>query len=301
MRWKGRKVSENIDDRRGQTSGRSRGGGQPVSVGGGLGLGTIIIIVIMLLLGENPLSFLNQGPMTQAPAPSQNQAEGLQNDNRQGRADNELAEFVGVVLQDTEDVWNVIFRNEYRKDYPEPTLVLFDNYVQSACGTGSSAMGPFYCPGDSKIYIDLKFARELSQRFGAPGDFALAYVVAHEVGHHVQNLLGITDQVHSRKRRISTTEYNKLSVRLELQADFFAGVWARTAQQMKNFLDDGDIEEAMRAAQAIGDDMIQKNSQGYVVPDAFTHGTSEQRVRWFMKGYNTGDINQGDTFSARQL
>lgn len=187
------------------------------------------------------------------------------------------------------------------EDYPEPTLVLFRQAVQSACGSASSATGPFYCPGDRKVYIDLTFYDELRNRFGAPGDFAMAYVVAHEVGHHIQNLLGTSEKLDQMRGRVSETEYNRLSVRLELQADFLAGVWAHHAQKMKNILEEGDIEEALQAANAIGDDKLQKEAQGYVVPDAFTHGTSAQRVRWFKKGYESGDINQGDTFSAAEL
>jgi predicted metalloprotease len=205
-----------------------------------------------------------------------------------------------VVLKETEDVWNPIFQQQLGRKYQEPILVLFDGSVRSACGAASSATGPFYCPGDNKLYIDLSFYRELSQKFGAPGDFAMAYVVAHEVAHHVQNLLGITSQVQSQNGRISQTAYNDLSVRLELQADFLSGVWARNVQQ-KGLLEEGDIEEALRCAHAIGDDRIQKQARGYVVPDSFTHGTSEQRMRWFKKGFMTGDINQGDTFNTRDL
>ena len=207
---------------------------------------------------------------------------------------------MSVVLADTEDVWNKLFQQQGTQ-YQEPNLVLFSGAVQSACGNARAATGPFYCPGDEKIYIDLSFQETLSQRLGASGDFAMAYVVAHEVGHHVQNLMGITDQVHSQRGRLSQEEYNELSVRLELQADFLAGVWTNHAQNMNNILEEGDIEEAMRAANAIGDDRLQKQSQGYVVPDAFTHGTSEQRMRWFRKGLETGDISQGDTFSALSL
>jgi predicted metalloprotease len=207
---------------------------------------------------------------------------------------------VKVVLADTEDVWNKLFQ-EQGAQYQEPTLVLFTDAVQSACGSASAATGPFYCPGDQQVYIDLSFQQTLSQRLGAGGDFAMAYVVAHEVGHHIQNLMGITNKVHSQRRSLSQEDYNELSVRLELQADFLAGVWTHHAQEMNNILEQGDIEEAMRAANAIGDDRLQKQSQGYVVPDAFTHGTSAQRMRWFKKGLETGDINQGDTFSAQSL
>jgi predicted metalloprotease len=204
------------------------------------------------------------------------------------------------VLAETEDVWNTELQKR-GVQYREPHLVLFTDRVESACGLASAAVGPFYCPEDEKVYLDLGFFDMLHERFGAPGDFAQAYVIAHEVGHHVQKLLGIADQVHAMRDRVSETEYNQLSVRLELQADFFAGVWARHTQQMKQVLEEGDLEEALRAATAIGDDKLQKESQGYVVPDSFTHGTSEQRVRWFKRGYETGDMSQGDTFSTERL
>ena len=213
----------------------------------------------------------------------------------------ELAQFVSVVLKDTEDIWNTQFREQLGKTYVEPTLVLFSDKVQSACGFASAATGPFYCPADSKLYIDLSFYQQLRDRFKAPGDFAMAYVVAHEVAHHVQNLLGLTRQVSSQRGRVPEKQYNDLSVRLELQADFLAGVWAHHAQKTKKILQEGDIEEALTAANAIGDDKIQMESRGYVVPDSFTHGTSDQRMRWFMKGFRTGDLTQGDTFGAREL
>jgi predicted metalloprotease len=213
---------------------------------------------------------------------------------------NSNPEFVKVVLQDTEDVWNKLFQ-EQGSDYQEPVLVLFTGSDQSACGMADAAMGPFYCPLDSKVYIDLSFYDDLQSRFGAPGDFAMAYVISHEVGHHVQHLLGITDKVHSQRDRLSQEENNRLSVKLELQADFLAGVWAHHAHELNNILEPGDIEEALGAANAIGDDRLQKQSQGHVVPDAFTHGTSEQRMFWFKKGYETGDLGQGDTFSQVSL
>ena len=203
------------------------------------------------------------------------------------------------MLKDTEDVWNKLFQ-ERGETYQEPKLVLFSGVDQSGCGTASAAMGPFYCPEDAKVYIDLSFYDDLQSRFGAPGDFAMAYVVAHEVGHHVQDLWGISDKVHAMRQRLSEEEYNKLSVKLELQADFLAGVWAHHDQELNNMLEPGDIEEALTAANAIGDDRLQKQSQGYVVPDAFTHGTSAQRMYWFKKGFETGDIEQGDTFSQVQ-
>ena len=215
-------------------------------------------------------------------------------------ADDERARFVKVVLGYTEDVWGELFAQQ-GKQYQQPTLVLFRNSVQSACGFASSASGPFYCPGDRELYIDLAFYQELEARFQAPGDFAMAYVVAHEVGHHIQKLLGISDRMHSLRQQLSEGEYNKYSVMMELQADFLAGVWAHHAQQMKNILEAGDIDEALNAANAIGDDQLQKQSQGYVVPESFTHGTSQQRKYWFKKGFDTGDMNQGDTFNDPSL
>ncbi len=281
MRWKGKQTSKNIEDRRG-------GGGARVA--GGIGIGTIILMIIMFLLGENPMSLL------------QNNMRQQQQTQYQGNTkDDPLAEFVGVVLHQTEQVWDRIFREQLNRRYEPPTLVLFSGQTRSGCGHASAATGPFYCPADQKVYIDLSFYNDLNNRFGASGDFAMAYVVAHEVAHHVQHLLGITTQVHSQKGRISQKDYNDLSVRLELQADFLSGVWARYAHEMNNILEQGDIEEAMNAAHAIGDDRIQKQTQGYVVPDSFTHGTSEQRVRWFRKGVETGDLSQGDTFEARYL
>jgi predicted metalloprotease len=263
------------------------GGGMAV---GGCG-GTIVLIIIALLLGVDPRTILENAPVDTGPGPQTSSPDGGQND--------EVKQFLSTVLADTEDVWNEQFRQAGRQ-YREPTLVLFDGQVRSACGMASTAVGPFYCPGDEKVYLDTTFFDELSRRFGAPGDFAQAYVVAHEIGHHVQNQLGTMERVNAMRGRVSEAEYNELSVRLELQADFLAGVWAHHAQRMKNFLDPGDVEEALRAASAIGDDRLQMQAQGYVVPDSFTHGTSEQRVRWFRKGFETGDIRQGDTFSARQ-
>ena len=281
MRWTGRKQSGNVDDRRGM------GGGGKVAIGGGAG---IIILIISLLMGGNPLDYINVGGGSQAYEEQQPRSE----------AENQQAEFVKVVLQDTEDVWNKLFQ-ERGADYQEPVLVLFTGSDQSGCGMADAAMGPFYCPLDSKVYIDLSFYDDLRSRFGAPGDFAMAYVVAHEVGHHVQHLLGITDRVHGQRDRLSREENNKLSVKLELQADFLAGVWAHHAHELSNILEPGDIEEALQAANAIGDDRLQKQSQGRVVPDAFTHGTSEQRMYWFKKGFETGDLEQGDTFSQVSL
>jgi len=212
----------------------------------------------------------------------------------------QLAEFAAVVLADTEDVWTEVFAAK-GQDYQEPKLVLFAKSVQSACGFASAASGPFYCPADQQVYLDLSFFEQLDRKLDAPGDFAQAYVLAHEVGHHVQNLMGITDRVHGMRKALSDEEYNDLSVRLELQADFLAGVWANHAQRTKNILEPGDIEEALNAASAIGDDRLQLEAQGYVVPESFTHGTSEQRLRWFRKGFETGDIEQGNTFEALDL
>jgi hypothetical protein len=281
MRWQGREGSSNVEDR------RRRGGA--ARTGAGLGLGSIIVVIIALLLGQDPRQFLQQ---MQQPAPAAQQA---------ADPNDELAQFVSVVLKDNEDVWDKLFREQVGRPYRKPVLVLFSGSTQSACGYASSATGPFYCPGDNRLYIDLSFYEELRRRFGAPGDFAMAYVVSHEVAHHVQNELGITDEVDAQRGRISEERYNQLSVRLELQADFLAGVWAHHAQKMKNILEQGDVEEALRAAAAIGDDRLQMQAQGYVVPESFTHGTSEQRVRWFSKGLQTGDLRQGDTFGASSL
>lgn len=288
MEWKGRRRSANVEDRRGMSRGVRRGGG--LALGGGVG--TVIIVVLFLLLGGDPSQIASQvGSPSGAPS---------QTGGTIGDQSDELAQFVAVVLGDTEDVWTDIFRQTGRT-YKKPSLVLFTDVVQSACGTQSSAVGPFYCPSDQTVYIDLSFYDELKQRHGAPGDFAQAYVIAHEVGHHVQKLLGVSDQVDDMRRRVSDTEYNRLLVRMELQADFLAGVWAYHAQQNWQVLEPGDIQEALTAASAIGDDRLQRESTGRVVPDSFTHGTSEQRVRWFRKGLETGDISQGDTFSADQL
>ncbi len=279
MRWKGREKSGNIEDRRGLSGSKKVVGGS---------IGTIVVVVVVLLLGGNPNELINNlqysGSQTEVANPAILEAE------------EELAEFASVVLKDTEDVWHALFNNS-GKTYREPTLVLFSGSVESACGYSSSATGPFYCPGDEKVYIDLSFLADLQQQLGAEGDFAMAYIIAHEVGHHVQKQLGITDQLDQLRGRVSQAEYNRNLVKLELQADFLAGIWAHHAQRTKNILDEGDVDEAVNAAAAVGDDRIQMQSQGYVVPDAFTHGTSEQRKSWFMKGFRTGDISQGDTFS----
>lgn len=286
MRWRGQRESDNVEDRRGISPGG-------IAVGGGIG--TILLVLVVMALGGDPSALLNQTQTQTQPGQTSDKPYVSQNPQEEERK-----HFVATVLASTEDVW----RNQFKamgKTYREPTLVLFSGQVNSACGMAGAAMGPFYCPGDSKLYIDLSFYDELKDRFGAPGDFAQAYVVAHEVGHHVQNLLGISEQVNQLRSRLSEKEFNKMSVRMELQADFFAGVWAHHAQRMENLLDERDIEDGLRAASAIGDDTLQRQSQGHVVPDAFTHGTSAQRVRWFRKGWDTGDINQGDTFNASQL
>ena len=285
MLWRGRQGSDNVEDRRGMAR----------TVTTGIGAGTVIIVIFSLLMGKSPLEIFQIVQQQQA----QQQQQTTQTQANDGN--DELAQFVSVVLKDTEDIWNTQFREQLGKTYVEPTLVLFSDKVQSACGFASAATGPFYCPADSKLYIDLSFYQQLRDRFKAPGDFAMAYVVAHEVAHHVQNLLGLTRQVSSQRGRVPEKQYNDLSVRLELQADFLAGVWAHHAQKTKKIVQEGDIEEALTAANAIGDDKIQMESRGYVVPDSFTHGTSDQRMRWFMKGFRTGDLTQGDTFGAREL
>jgi predicted metalloprotease len=282
MLWQGRRESENVEDVRGS-------GGRRLAVGGGIG--TVVLVAVYLLLGGDPMALLESQQQAQLSQPDQI-------DNQAPR--DEASKFVAVVLADTEDAWQEIFR-QMGLQYEEPKLVLFTDLIQSGCGFASGASGPFYCPEDRRVYIDLGFYRLLQERLGAGGDFAQAYVIAHEVGHHVQNLLGITDRVQAARGRVSESEYNQLSVRLELQADFLAGVWARYADRVKRVVEAGDIEEAMRAAAAVGDDRLQHSSRGYVVPDSFTHGSSEQRVRWFRRGYETGDLRQGDTFNAPDL
>ncbi|MFL6590267.1 MAG: neutral zinc metallopeptidase [Chthoniobacterales bacterium] len=285
MLWQGQRESENVEDTRGS------GGGRRIAVGGGLG--GVILVVAYLLLGGDPAA------LTDLQQESQSSVSQTRTTDPNAPRD-EGSKFVSVVLADTEDAWHAVFR-QMGREYEEPKLVLFSNQTRSGCGFASTASGPFYCPEDRRVYIDLAFYRTLRDRLGAGGDFAQAYVIAHEVGHHVQNLLGISDRVQSARGRVSQAEYNKLSVRLELQADFLAGVWARYADRTKHVVEAGDIDEAMRAASAVGDDTLQRQAQGHVVPDSFTHGTSEQRVRWFRKGYETGDIRQGDTFAAREL
>lgn len=278
MQWMGRRESSNVEDRRGIS-----GGG--MAVGGGV-IG-IIFILAKFLLGGGDLNDLQQL------APQQQQQ---QLSTEQQAAQDQEASFVKVVLADTEDVWTKIF-NDMGRTYTDPTLVLFNGYTTSACGNASAATGPFYCPADQDLYIDLSFAQQLSEQFGATGQFAMAYVVAHEVGHHVQDLLGVTAKMQQFQQRLSETEYNKYSVRLELQADFYAGIWAHYDQKMKNVINSQDIKEALDAANAIGDDRLQKEYQGSVTPDSFTHGTSAERMYWFKKGFDTGDMSQGNTFA----
>jgi len=279
MRWKGREQSGNVEDRRGMGTGKVVAGGT---------IGTLVVVLIVWLLGGDPSKLINS---LQSAGGGAGPA-----DSSVIKAEKELSEFSAVVLKETEDIWHTIF-NENGMTYREPTLVLFSGAVESACGYSGSATGPFYCPGDEKVYIDLSFLDQLQQKLNAPGDFAMAYIIAHEVGHHVQKQLGIMDKMNALRSQVSETEYNQLTVRLELQADFLAGVWAHYAEKTRDILEEGDLQEALNAAAAVGDDRIQMQSQGYVVPDAFTHGTSEQRRDWFLKGYQTGDVNQGDTFS----
>ncbi len=279
MRWQGRRQSSNVEDRRGMSSGRK------VGIGGGIG--TIVIVIIVMLLGGDPSQVLN---LMQDSGQS---SYGLEQQAIPPAEQDEMTQFVGVVLADTEDVWHNLFQQNNLK-YREPKLVLFRTAVESACGYAQSATGPFYCPGDEKVYIDLDFLEQLQNQLGAHGDFAVAYIIAHEVGHHVQNLLGTLDQNNQAKAGRSQKQKNAMDVKVELQADFYAGIWAHYAQKTKNILEEGDLEEAMNAAQAVGDDRIQKQSQGYVVPDSFTHGTSAQRMKSFMLGFESGDITLGE-------
>lgn len=280
MKWKGRAGSSNVEDRRG------KGGGKAIAgIGGGVGL---IIVIIITLLGGNPDDLIgNLGTTDQSSSAPYEQSE----------QEKELSEFVSVVLADTEKVWAEIFK-ENGMEYVEPTLVLYTDSVNSACGAAGASVGPFYCPGDQKLYIDLSFYQELQTKFNAPGDFAMAYVIAHEVGHHVQTLLGTTEQVMPLQQKLSEEEFNKYLVRFELQADYFSGVWAKHAQGM-GYLEEGDLDEALTAASAVGDDTLQKQAMGYVVPESFTHGTSEKRKSWFYKGYENGTIQGGDTFNSK--
>jgi len=281
MRWRDQKESSNVEDRRGVRPGRAVGGG----------IGIVFVVIIAMLFGVDPGQLIQ---MFEETVPSE------QNSQVQPRRpeEDELAKFVSVVLADTETTWNELFRR-MGKTYKEPKLVLFSGSVDSACGFAQSAMGPFYCPGDHKVYIDLRFYQEMKQRFKAPGDFAQAYVIAHEVGHHVQNLLGILPKVHMMQQQVDKVEANRLLVKLELQADCLAGVWGYHAGNTRKLLENGDAEEALNAASSLGDDRIQKQIQGYVVPDSFTHGTSAQRAGWFRRGFESGDISMCNTFSAK--
>ena len=295
MKWEGGRESDNVEDRR--SGGSGGGGGMGRGIAGG-GIGVVLIAVVALFLGVDPalVTGLLGGGGQAGPAPSVSQPGAAPKPPAEDRG----AKFVSVVLADTEDTWTGLFKQSGAQ-YRVPKLVLFRGSINSACGHAQAAMGPFYCPGDQKVYIDLSFFDDLQRRFKAPGDFAQAYVVAHEVGHHVQNLLGISDKVHAARQRVSETEYNKLSVRLELQADCLAGIWAHHANRTRKILESGDVEEAMNAATAIGDDRLQQQSRGYVTPESFSHGTSAQRVRWFRKGLDSGQINQCNTFQAREL
>lgn len=283
MRWQKGRRSQNIEDRRG------RPGARRAIAGGGIGM--VAIAVVALLLGVDPGALLQLGGQLGG-GPAQ------QPDQATVQAQDQQKEFVSVVLADTEDTWKSIFA-QLGRQYQEPKLVLFSGSTDSACGYASSAMGPFYCPGDYKLYIDLNFYSELQNKFGAPGDFAQAYVVAHEVGHHVQTLLGISEQVQKAKRGVDQIQANEIQVRMELQADCLSGVWANHAHRTRNLLEQGDIEEGLRAAAAIGDDTLQRKAQGYVVPESFTHGSAKQRQTWFFRGLESGDINQCDTFSGQ--
>jgi predicted metalloprotease len=285
MQWFGRGESDNVEDQRGS------GGGRGLAVGGGI-VG-LIAAAIYFFTGIDPSQVLNQVSSNQ-PQQTEQQAQDPNAPEDNGK------KFVRVVLKDTEDIWGKLFADMGRQ-YQDPKVVLFTDAVQSACGNASSATGPFYCPGDARVYIDLSFYDELKNRFGAAGDFAQAYVIAHEVGHHVQNLLGVSAKMDQARNRLSQREYNKLSVKLELQADFYAGVWAHYEQSMKKVIDEKDIKDALNAANAIGDDRLQQQTQGRVEPDSFTHGTSAQRMYWFKKGYQTGDVKQGNTFADDQL
>ncbi|MBL7999208.1 MAG: neutral zinc metallopeptidase [Candidatus Kapabacteria bacterium] len=298
MKWRGRRESDNVEDIRdggGGFAGRGGGlpfGGRGAAVGGGLG--TIVIVIIVMLMGGDPTQFLQGG----GGMPQQVQQQ--QQPRQRNAGEDELASFVKVVLADNEDVWQQLMQ-DYGHAYRFPRLVLFSRSVHSGCGTAGSETGPFYCPADEKVYIDLTFYDEMRTKFKASGDFAMAYVVAHEVGHHIQHVLGISDQVHRAQQRLSKAEANRLSVKLELQADFLAGVWAHHAQKMKDVVEQGDIEEALTTAAAIGDDRLQMMGQGYVQPESFTHGSSKERMYWFKRGYESGNIRDGDTFGNGSL
>lgn len=290
MRWKGNRRSTNVQDRRGQR----------VRRGGGISITTVIFALLaMWLFDINPMTFLGAASQGGASVTAE-RGHSPSRRTPSGGIQDEMGQFVSTVLADTEDVWGQLFRSAGAR-YRQPQLVLFTGATRTACGVGQQAMGPFYCPADETVYIDLSFYETMRRQLGAPGDFAQAYVIAHEVGHHIQKLMGTTDKMDAMRRRISKREYNQLSVRLELQADCFAGVWAHHAHNQRNILEHGDIEEAMNAAAAIGDDALQRRQQGHIVPDSFTHGTSQQRMRWFNTGLQTGNYNRCDTFSARQL
>jgi uncharacterized protein len=291
MRWEDGRRSDNVEDRRGMPVSRK------VLVGGTGGIGILVITLLGLFFGFDPGAIFQGGSSVQAPPVS---GPRQRDQSTHSPADDTLKEFVSVVLADTEDVWRDVFNRSGRR-YQPPKLVLFTQAVESACGFAQAAMGPFYCPLDNKVYLDMSFFNDLRTRFGAQGDFAQAYVVAHEVGHHVQTLLGISEKVEERKRRAGSAAANNLSIRLELQADCLAGVWANQAHRNRQILEAGDIEEGLNAASAIGDDRIQKRTQGYIVPDAFTHGSSSQRVRWFRKGLESGDLGQCNTFKTDRL
>jgi predicted metalloprotease len=326
MRWRDQRESENVEDRRDEGGGfgfpfpgggvRFPSGGGSGRQGGGIGIvGLLIILGLMLFFGVDPSVIMQGGgpggdtdsfpdirlpqsrPDTNFPVPGQ---QGPPVQHPQTTSEDDLKRFVSVVLADTEDVWRDLL-GRYGQRYTDPKLVLYSGGVRSGCGYGAAQMGPFYCPNDEKVYIDLSFYQDLKNRFHAPGDMAQAYVIAHEIGHHVQKLLGIADQVEALRGRLSQQQANALQVRMELQADCFAGIWANRAQESKNIIEPGDIDEALNAASAIGDDRIQKQTQGYVVPDAFTHGSSTQRVRWFKQGYQSGKLEDCDTFNADDL
>jgi predicted metalloprotease len=287
MDWRGRRESSNVEDRRGRPVGR-------MAVGGGIG--TVVIALLFMFLTGDPTPVLQSIPQVVAPGASQQAAGPYQ----ESAAEAELSQFVKVVLAETEDVWNGVFR-ENGGQYRPPVLVLYSQATESACGLGQAAMGPFYCPADQRVFLDLSFFQEMQSKLGAGGDFAYAYVVAHEVGHHVQNLLGISTKVREMQQRVGEREANQLSVRLELQADCFAGVWAHRMEARQRTLEPGDVEEAMGAASAVGDDRLQKSARGYAMPDSFTHGSSAQRMRWFEQGFQSGSIDSCDTFGAREI